>query len=154
MLKRHKYMLIPIELIETTIKESTYNRVKVLLILKTYSTGKIKLETKTVKFLSNQINISPSTFWAKLKELKEINWVGQDSNGMNWIRGIDNIRKIEQYDKRLAAWLDKAFCAGAIIKSIIRSIPRNKRSPGAKLGRIANQPGAPLYFNSETPFSK
>lgn len=140
----HQYLKVPVELSAKVLSCKLIRPFQIYLKLNSMCSGKIKIDNAVKNYLLNELNLkSVKTVNANLKILLSLNWVGYNPKSqIYFIRGIDQLRKIEKCFSRAACEFRindinklKAFLVGSVISNLINRQKRIKKTLERNNGR-------------------
>lgn len=127
------YLGIPIVLCHLVIRKKFFRPFQIWLYLKGRCSGRIKITSKELKIIAQDLRVTPRTVKNNLKILKTKNWLGEDPNYRYYffIRGLKKVMDIEKIEGR------KAICTS--IKYEVNNFQKFKGFIiGASIGYLTN----------------
>jgi hypothetical protein len=153
--KKAVYYSLPSGLALAVLRRGLITELKVFLLLKHISNGRLQITTETVSEVAARLALSPKTVKRAMGRLRKMNWLGLDARtGVTFVRGFDALRIIEKLPGRRAATFNVAIVPNigpflwAVAFSEALMVQKIKlwreRAAGAAKKGTANQPSAPL----------
>ena len=144
-INRGKHFTVPIELCQFAIQYRSVNQFRLYILLKWYSSGKLRLSQSDLKGIAIFLSCSKRTIKNLLKNLLAINWIGfNPKSQIYFIRGFYKVCEIERLNSIAGAWFEfsdfetfEAFCAATIFAKLIKIQKRRrwlerKKAPRSK----------------------
>lgn len=149
-INRGKHFTVPIELCQFAIQYRSVNQFRLYILLKWYSSGKLRLSQSDLKGIASFLSCSKRTVKNLLKNLLAENWIGfNPKSQIYFIRGFYKVCKIERLNPIAGAWFEfsdfetfEAFCAATIFAKLIQKQKRRRRLEREKGRSIHTRPAA------------
>ena len=147
-INRGKHFTVPIELCELAIQYRSVNQFRLYILLKWYSSGKIRLSQTDLTGIATFLSCSKRTIKNLLRNLIAINWIGfNPKSQIYFIRGFYKVCEIERLNSIAGAWFEfsdfetfEAFCAATIFAKLIKFQKRRRRLERKKGRSIHTRP--------------
>jgi hypothetical protein len=101
------HYLIPFDLAQLVFRERNFLEFQIWLLLKHWTNGHLELTPEIKAKLSKVLGTSKRTIGRAVHRLRQRNWLGYNpDNGRTYVRGFDNLRRMERLPERLGVWFN------------------------------------------------
>jgi hypothetical protein len=105
--KKRIHYLIPFPLAHLIFRERLFLETQIWLLLKHWTNGHLELTPEVAQKLAFVLGTSRRTIGRAIERLRQRNWVGYNpDNGLTYVRGFDNLRRMERLPGRLGVWFN------------------------------------------------
>jgi len=149
----YKLNWVPLPVLQKALIEKKHREISLFLFLKMTNSGRVKIKGCKKSEILQVLQIDETTLYRWIKELKEWDWVGYDSNTKTYfIRGFNHIHVIEGFKSRTAARIRmedlfhiQSFSFSVCLGFLLRAQSRRNRRGAEQKTRSSKQSPATFY---------